>query len=290
MRNAVNRGVIPGPRLFVAGHKLGFQRYMKKDGKDVDAGNHAVGAGVEGVREAVQNQVDHGVDWVKFIADAGNLKSEGVKRLFNDEDVQAFVEEAHRHNTPITAHAIGDEAAYVTAVAGVDTIEHGFYISEATAEEIKKRDIWLVPTLTVLDMFDDDKLYAEADDWLKAAIDAMRGVHLENIEHRNVSFQYAYEIGVKMAYGTDMIWPKFSKREFFYLVRLGVSHWDAVKMATINSAQLLGVEDKIGSIAEGKYADIIALDGDPLTDIAAIESTVFVMKGGDVIRHDVAQN
>ena len=290
VRNAVNQGTIPGPRMFVAGHKLGFERYMRKNGKEVDAGYHAVGPGVEGVREAVRTQVDHGVDWVKFIADSGNLKTEGVKRIFNDEEVAAFIEEAHRLNTPITAHAIDDEASYLMAVSGVDTIEHGFYISEATAEEIKKRDIWLVPTLTVLDMFDDDKLYDEADDWLKASIDATRDIHVENKVYRDASFKYAYKIGVKIAYGTDMIWPKFSKREFVYLVRLGVSNWDAVKMATINSAQLLGMEEEIGSVRAGKYADIIALEGDPLADIEAVESTVFVMKAGEIIRHDGAAN
>lgn len=286
VRDAVNSGEFPGPRLFVAGHKLGFHRYMKLSGIDADVGYHKVEPGTEGVREAVRTQVEHGVDWIKFIADKGNLHTEGVVRIFDDEEVAAFVEEAHKHETPITAHAIGDDGTLIATLAGADTIEHGFYISKETAEEMKRRGVWLVPTLTVLDMFDDENFDVSKTSMTQDDYDSVKDVYLKNIPYRDEAFKYAYEIGVKMAYGTDMIWPAYVAREFTYLVKRGVTHWDAIQMATINSAELLGMEDDLGSVSSGKIADIVALEGDPLTDISAMERVRFVMQGGRVIRED----
>ena len=286
VRNAVNSGEFPGPRMFVAGHKLGFHRYMKLSGIDAEVGYHKVEPGVEGVREAVRIQVEHDVDWVKFIADKGNLHTEGVVRIFDDEDVAAFVDEAHKHDTPITAHAIGDAGSLIATLAGADTVEHGFYISKETAEEMKRRDVWLVPTLTVLDMFDDENFDVSKTSMTQDDFDSVRDIYLKNIPYRDEAFKYAYEIGVKMAYGTDMIWPAYAAREFTYLVKRGVTHWDAIQMATINSAELLGMEDDLGSVSAGKIADIVALKGDPLTDISAMEQVRFVMQGGEIIRDD----
>ena len=286
VRNAVNSGQFRGPRMFVAGHKLGFHRYMKLSGIDADVGYHKVDPGTEGVREAVRTQIEHDVDWVKFIADKGNLHTEGVVRIFDDEEVAAFVEESHKHDTPITAHAIGDEGSLIATLSGADTVEHGFYISKETAEEMKRRDVWLVPTLTVLDMFDDENFDVSKTSMTQADFDSVKDIYLKNIPYRDEAFKYAYEIGVKMAYGTDMIWPAYAAREFTYLVKRGVTHWDAIQMATINSADLLGMKDDLGSVTPGKIADIVALEGDPLTDISAMEQVRFVMQGGRVVRED----
>lgn len=284
VRNAINAGKIRGPRIFVAAHKLGFHRYMKLSGVDADVGHHKVDPGVKGVRRAVQNQIDHGVDWVKFIADKGNLKTQGVIRIFDDDEVAAFVDEAHKRGTPITAHAIGDKGALSAVLSGADSVEHGFYISKETADEFKRRGVWLIPTLTVLDMFDDEEFDVSKTSMTQEQYDAIKPSYVKNIPYRDEAFQYAYEIGVKMAYGTDMIWPELAAREFSYLVKRGVSHWDAIKMATINSAELLGMDKELGSISPGKHADIIALDEDPLIDIRAIEHVRFVMKSGRIVR------
>ena len=129
---------------------------MKIAGQEMEVGNHKVGPGIAGVREAVRNEVKHGVDWVKFITDYNDLATEGITRIFDNDEVAAFVDESHALGKPVTAHAIGDEGAHAAVISGVDSIEHGLYISESTAREMKKRGTWLIPTLTLLDMFDDE--------------------------------------------------------------------------------------------------------------------------------------
>lgn len=292
LRNSVNTNLIAGPRMLVAGHSLGDESYVREKAKRRGASankNEIMLAGALGARNAVRREVRHGSDWIKLSGDTGGFPG-SVKRILTDEQIHAAAHEAHHLGARITAHIAGDETSRVAALSGLDSIEHGFFISETTAQLMKERGTYLVPTLGVAEVFWDLQKSnlmlskrggmspLEISDWKLSITDARK--------NRDRSFKYAYKIGVKMAYGSDQTNPYMASREFYYLTRLGVTLWDAIAMATINSADLLGMKEKIGSIAVGKFADIVALPKNPLNDIEALEKVNFVMKSGVVIRHD----
>ena len=185
----------------------------------------------------------------------------------------------------ITAHVSGEEGLRGVIMANFDSVEHAPYLSESLAREMKERGIYLSPTLSPFrQTFDlDDPALGDAE--LPG-----EGIDLSTEMARNdEAFRYAYKIGVPMVFATDTTFNPGETRgrpvmEFSELIRLGVSHWDAIAMATLNSAQMLGEADNLGSIDPGKYADIIALSRNPLEDVTAIGDVVFVMKGGQVIR------
>ncbi len=279
LRDAINQGIVDGPRLVVAPHLLQpiwgyFHGTTENDRNDL------VAAGPDAARDAVRNQVRHGADFIKVAADAGGVFKAEFMDMFTDEELRAFVDEAHRLNKRITAHAHEQGATHAAVLAGYDSIEHGFYLTEATAKEMKRRGTWLVPTLAIFDKGIDPKFKNHPRyDFSKRDEPPMRARRLR----RDKAFQYAYKIGVKIAFGTDNILADVSNREFWYLTRLGVSNWDAIAMATINSADLMGMTDDLGSITVGKYADIIATDKNPLDNIENIEDVRFVMKAGQTM-------
>lgn len=281
LRDAINQGVVTGPRMFVAPHLLQpiwgqFHITTENDKNDL------VSAGADAARDAVRSQVRHGADFIKVAADAGGIMKDEITRVFTEEEIGAFADEARRLNKRITAHAHGEGAARSAVMSGYDSIEHGFYLSESTAKEMKKRGTYLVPTLGVYDIYFDERA-----DFSRFGFDFSPNEGMaDRRKKRDEAFKFAYKIGVKMAFGTDEIWPDMAGREFSYLSRLGVSNWDAIAMATINGADLLGMKDQLGSISVEKFADIIALPENPLDNIEAMEKVSFVMKGGNIVRRE----
>ena len=320
LRNAINEGLLKGPRLFVAPHglfkegafderieTLSQQIQEAKEGtekEDLEAGlsvwkhfQQAKAAqlkpGQEGMREGVRRQIAHGADWIKIHLDTGGmLGSDITENSFTHDELHALVDETHRLNKRVVVGAHGDVASLAATMAGADSVDHGLYISESTADLMKEKGTYLVPTLTIFNDFvwliDHEHSNLNTFErhgqlpYFKAQEKTIRKEH----KARSKSFQYAYKIGVNIANGSDQFTIMGALREFTHLVDQGVSHWDAIAMGTMNSARLLGMEQHIGSIAVGKYADIVAMPDNPLDHIEAIQQINFVMKNGELIRHD----
>ncbi len=281
LRNAINEGIVDGPRLFVAPHLLEPVWGIFHGAREGDV-NDLVPAGPDAARDAVRKQVRHSADFIKVAADAGGIHKDQIDRMFTDEELRAFVDEAHHLNKKITAHTHGEQTTTAAVLAGYDSIEHGFFLSSKTAREMIKRKVWLVPTLTIFDMYYDDKADYSKITSYASQFPQKRIEMVERRQRRDDAFKRAYKMGVKIAYGTDQFWPNMAIREFSYLVRLGVSNWDAITMATLNGAELLGNTDDLGSISVGKFADIVATAKNPLDDIEEIEDVRFVMKAGSI--------
>ena len=318
LREAINKGLLEGPRLFVAPHTLSPKRSQAETlaqvnkmasglGKEVRESllksfqvhqaiqHNKVGGGPDGVRAAVQRQIANGADWIKIHLDSGGMLGSPITpNTFTDEEVKVFAEETHRHGKRLVVGAHGDKASLTATLAGADSIDHGLYISEKTAEIMRAKGTYLVPTLTI---FNDNLFTLEhdnpetLDNWSKLVLSGLRQVKdrqvlREDDRLRDKSFQYAYKVGVKIANGSDQSSAESALREFTYLVDQGVSTWDAIIMGTLNGADLLGMKDQLGSITVGKYADIVAMPDSPLDRIEAIQKINFVMKNGELIRHD----
>ncbi len=287
LRNTINDGLITGPRMLVAPHRAVAQSlyvpWMPEEPQNLQ-----IRSGVDAARDFVRNQVRHNADWIKVAGDY-QFHPDEIQVIFTDEEIKAFAEEAHALRKPITIHSHGNHVANVAARYGYDSVEHGFFIKPETARLMKKQGTWLVPTLTVFDMLYDEYSIAFRERDSPGFRDMAEGLAAERKEARAIrdqAFKYAYDLGVKIAFGTDLGTPELVTREFSYLARLGVSNWDAIAMATINGAELLGMKDQLGSISTGKFADIIALSKNPLDDITAIDTVQFVMRSGEIVRHD----
>jgi imidazolonepropionase-like amidohydrolase len=286
LRDAINRGDFDGPRMFVAPHLLSPTgghadlNEIRPDGPEVPG--TVVHAGVDNVREAVRREVKYGADWIK-IAGSGGVMSQHDNpqaQAWTDEEMFAFADEAHRLGVKIAAHILGDHAALTAARAGFDSIEHGTQLEDATVRAMSEHKVVLVPTLYVLEWILQQGVGGgiTADNYRKAQAVA---------EQHRQSVLRAYRGGVKIAMGSDSIFPLDEvPREFASLVRAGIRPWDAVKAGTVNAAQLLGIEAEAGSLDVGKRADLVAVPGDPVADIAALQHVTFVMSAGKVIRHD----
>jgi imidazolonepropionase-like amidohydrolase len=199
---------------------------------------------------------------------------------YSQEEMKAIVEEAHRLGRKVAAHAHGAQAILWASNAGVDSIEHGSYIDDAAIAAMKKNGTYLVPTLYLSDWFMEnaEKISTPADLMAKAR-DVMPAAR-KNIAR-------AFAAGVKVGFGTDAaVYPHgLNAHEFAVMVKLGLTPLQAIQASTINDADLLGWSDKVGTIEPGKWADIVAVDGDPLADVTALERVKFVMKGGEVVKN-----
>jgi imidazolonepropionase-like amidohydrolase len=282
VKTAINRGEVPGPRMFVATRAMAptgmypllgysWELEMPHGVQPVD--------GVEGARLAVRQQVAHGADWIKYYSDHGYFYGpDGVLHShvnFTPEEARAIVEEAHRIGHHVAAHAIGSDGIAAALDAGVDTIEHGDGLTDELIDRLVEKKVFWVPTVTV-------SVYVaqgRAGNWPKM------------IETQRVAFGKALRKGVKIAFGTDVggfPWTELNQaREFRYYVDYGMTPIQAVRTATMTAAELLGWSDRIGSIEPGKFADIVAVSGDPLADIGELEKVAFVMKDGKVYRNDL---
>jgi imidazolonepropionase-like amidohydrolase len=281
VKMAIERGEIPGPHLFVATRAMAPTGMYPLLGYSWELSlPHGVQVvdGVDGARLAVREQIAHGADLIKYYSDRGYFyRPDGTLHSrvnFTDEEARAIVEETHRLGRPVAAHAIGAEGIAAALRAGVDSIEHGNGLNDEAMTEMERRGVYWVPTVTVTVFVAPGR----AGDWPKM------------VESERRAFQRALKTKVKIAFGTDVggfPWTTLNQaREFRYYVDYGMTPAQAIRSATRTAAELLGWSDRIGSIAAGKHADIIAVRGNPLTDITELERVSFVMKDGVVVKND----
>jgi len=285
LRNAINRGDVVGPRMQVAtltvgatgghGDTNGFSPYLKFGGFS------GLADGVDEIRKLIRLEVKYGADLIKMLATAGVLSEEesvGAPQ-FSQEEMNVIVEEAKMWGKRVAAHAHGAEGIKRAVRAGVTSIEHGSLIDDEGIKMMKERGTYLVA-----DIYNDDYILAEFAKlgYPEKIIEKERMVGRTQREN----FQKAAKAGVKLAFGTDAgVYPHgWNAKQFAHMVKWGLTPMQAIQTATINAADLLGWNDKVGVIAPGAFADIIAVDGDPLKDVTELERVKFVMKGGVVYK------
>jgi imidazolonepropionase-like amidohydrolase len=278
LRDAINKGVVPGPRLFVATYALTITAgHMNNAGFSPDI-TLPEPATLTDSRDAmiaeIRREVKYGADWIKLYA-TGTLRHVNRDTLeplsqVSLDDVKAVVAEAARWRKDVAAHAYGGVGARNAVEGGVRSIEHGWILDEETLKLMIQKGTFWCPTLSVF--------RPEAD------IDKPTDFSRRVVESHKRTFQNAMKLGVKIVFGTDVgAFPHgTNNREFSYMVEYGMTPIEAIRSATTRAAELLRMEKDLGSIAAGRYADIIAVDGDPLQNIEAIKKVRFVMKGGAV--------
>ena len=289
LRNSINSGAIEGPRMLVStfalgstgGHSdlTGFNPNIDwKYNKDYTG----VADGVDEIRKRVRNNIKWGADWIKFMASGGVLSEEETLGMpqYLFEEMKALCDEAHLWNRKVCAHAHGTEAIKQAVKAGVSSIEHGSLIDDEGIQLMKDKGVYLVA-----DIYIDDYILAEfgKKGYPEEIINKERMIG--KLQREN--FQKAVKAGVKIAYGTDAgVYPHgWNGKQFYYMVKYGLTPMQAIQSATINAADLLDWKDRTGSITKGKLADIIAVDGNPLEDITVLEHIKFVMKEGTVYKN-----
>lgn len=284
LRDAVNEGIIPGPRMQVAGPALSttgtypIQRF-RPDWKFPSGVQVCDGA--DACRKAVREQRSYGVDWIKVYANTGGLRVTPDGYIdsppnWTKEELEAVVSEAHGSGLKVAAHATSDTGTRLAIAAGVDSIEHGTSIRPENAREMARKGIFLCPTLTVTAYVAEPRAKEGRAIWKE----------IPRVQAK--SFENCRKAGVKIAFGTDaggFPWTEINQtQEFEHEVRLGMSPLEAIRSATTAAAELLGLQGKIGVIAPGAYADLVAVSGDPLKDVTALSKVDFVMKAGEVVR------
>ena len=280
IKKAINNGVIPGPRMQVAGRAmdvtgaypvLGYSWELKfpKGVQEVD--------GADGGRKAVREQISNGVDWVKVYSDRSYyVRPGGVLDdvpTFTVDELRAIVDETHRERRKIASHAAALNGVHNSVEAGVDSIEHGMYISDADLQTMVAHGTYYVPTLFVGEYVAQGRAAAGAQVWV------------DMIKIHEDTFRRALKAGVKIAFGTDaggFDWKIDPAKEFAIMVKYGMTPAQALRSATVTASELLGMQEKIGSLEAGKFADIVAVPADPMADIQQLEHVNFVMKGGAV--------
>ncbi len=284
LRNAINRGVVPGPRMQVASRAMDVTGSYPLQGYsweiDVPHGVQLVD-GPDDVRKAVREQLSHGADWIKVYVDRSYfLRADGVLDdipTFTLEELRAAVDETHRQRHKIAAHAMALQGVHNAVTAGVDSVEHGNYITDDDLKTMVTKGIFYVPTIYVGEYVAEGRA-AEG-----------RRVWLDMVKIHGETFRRAVKAGVKIAFGTDVggfDWKINPAVEFPLMVKYGMTPAQALHSATSNAAELLGLQDQIGAIEAGKLADIVAVPGNPLEDVSVLQKVNFVMKGGDVYKRE----
>src|SRR5438309_12132172 len=287
LRNSINKGMIVGPRMLVAtfgigatgGHfdpTSGFRDMLF--GREPDSSD-GIADGPDAIRKAVRFEVKNGADVIKGAVSGGvlSLADEVATPQLTPAEMAALVDESHRLRKKVAVHCHGDQAAKEAIEAGVDSIEHGSVMKPDTLTLMKNKGTYLTPTLMATEwiMGKLANYPAALQEKAKAAFNA-----------RSEMFRNAVKMGVKISFGTDAaVYPHGENaKEFKLMVDLGMSPIDALKSATTNDAELFGVAQKLGTLEKGKLADVIAVPGDPTTDITATARVSFVMKEGKIIR------
>ena len=284
LRDLINLGVVPGPRMWVATRGLGATGgHADINGWNSDLplpGYAQIADGVDELRKAVREQIKHGADVIKVTAGGGVL-SQGdalTDQQYSYEELVAIVETAGMLGTKVGAHAHSPAPMNAAIRAGVASIEHGTLIDDEGIRLAKEHGTFIVPTLYTLDFILNEGSESGVPDY---AIEKAKAIAQQQRERLGIAFH----AGVKFAYGTDAaVFPHgLNAKDFAILVdELDVQPLEAIRMATMNAAELIGVEDEIGSLEPGKWADLIAVVGNPLDDIRVLEDVRFVMKGGVV--------
>ncbi len=289
LRNAVRQGWIPGPRILTAGkaisitgghgdHTTGSRFDLFDPPPDFEEG---IADGPDACRAAVRHQVRRGADLIKVTATGGvlSLARDGRLPHYAEDELATIVQTARDLGMRVAAHAHGDEGARRAIIAGVNSIEHGTFMSDRTLVLMKKKGTWYVPTLTAGWAVSDSAQYAP-------------GFFPEVVRRKAVgigpqiteTLGRAYRQGVKIAFGTDAgVFPHGKNAlEFHYMLQAGMEPWDILRSATVNAAELLGLENQIGRIAPGFAADLVAVTESPLENIRTLERVVAVMRAGRV--------
>jgi imidazolonepropionase-like amidohydrolase len=294
LRNSINEGLIPGPRVVASGPGISItgghgdlnnfspqtQVTMFPEERDFQ-----IADGVDQIRHVVRAQVKYGVDVIKILATGGVLSkgdSPGAPQ-FTPEELKAAADEAHMAGRKIAAHAHGTQGIKNAILAGIDSIEHASLIDDEGIRLAKEHGVYLV-----MDIYNDDYILGKAIEF---------GLPNENVEKekaigrlQRANFERAVRAGAKMAFGTDAgVYPHGDNaKQFFYMVKFGMTPAQAIRAATSNAADLIGRAKDVGTLETGKYADLIAVNSDPLQDVRALENVGFVMKGGVVYKDALA--
>jgi imidazolonepropionase-like amidohydrolase len=286
LRDAINAGDVPGPRIDASGPALSITGGHCDDNLlpyAWHATSVGVADGVENVQHKVREIIKYGADVIKVCATGGvlSLGDNPQHSQFTQAELAAIVADAHRLGRRVAAHAHGAEGIRWSAEAGVDSIEHGSYIDDAAIAVMKQHGTYLVPTLYLSDWFLENAPKTGVPPAMLAKGKEVMPAARKNIAH-------AFASGVKVGFGTDAaVYPHgLNAHEFAVMVKLGLTPLQAIQAATVNDADLLGWSDKVGVLEPGHFADIIAVDGDPLADVTTLENVKFVMKGGVVYKSE----
>ena len=286
LRDAINTGQVPGPHMLVSGPALGITGGHCDDNL-LPFRYHIIGEGVADgiaqVQQKVRQNIKYGADLIKICATGGVLSKgdDPQASQYTLEEMQAIVADAHRLGRKVAAHAHGAQGILWATEAGVDSIEHGSYINDEAIAEMKKRGTYLVPTLYL-------------EDWMLEKGNLPAFYHQKMIDVSAVAknnIKRAMQAGVKIALGTDAaVYPHgLNAHELdVYVNQLGMAPLAALQSATINAADLMGLTAKTGTLESGKWADIIAVDKNPLDDVRVLQNVKFVMKSGVVYKHEGA--
>lgn len=289
LRNAINKGLVTGPRIYTAGKSIATTgghadptNGYRKDLMGNPGPNEGVINGTSEAYQAVRQRYKDGSDLIKITATGGVLSQakDGANAQFTEEEIKAIVAAANDYGFKIAAHAHGAEGIKRAIRGGVHSIEHGTFMDDEAMELMKKHGTWYIPTITAgRSVADSAKITGYYTDIVTPKALATG----PQIQH---TFAKAYKKGVRIAFGTDAGVYKHGLNwlEFTYMIESGMPAMEAIKTATIYAAELLGEKDKLGSIEVNKLADIIAIDGDPLKDPQAFGKVVFVMKNGVVYK------
>jgi len=284
LRDAINDGEIDGPRLRVSGPPLGItgghcdnnllpERYHEQ--------SEGVANGPWAVRAKVRETIKYGADLIKFCATGGVLsKGDSVGgQQYTLEEMKALVDEAHQHGRKVAAHAHGTAGIKAAIIAGVDSVEHSSLIDDEGIQLAKKNGTFLV-----MDIYNDTFILEHGAEvgMLPESLEKERSIG----QLQRDNFRKAVKTGVKMAFGTDGgVYPHGDNaKQFRYMVQYGMTPMQAIQAATVNAAELIDWPDKVGAIAPGRFADMVAVSGDPLDDVSVLENVDFVMKGGKVYK------
>ncbi len=288
LKKAIAEGIVPGPRIWAARNSLsitgghGDQGGLRPDLGGDSTWQHGIVDSPEEAAKAVRYQHKYGADLIKFTATGGVLSigDSGDAQQFSDAEMKAIVDTAHLLGMKVAAHAHGKAGMEAAIRANVDSIEHGTYLDDSTIALFKQHGAYLVPTVLA-------GKTVEAMSKVPGHLHPSVQVKAATIGPKMLDMaRRAYKGGVKMAFGTDSGVSNHGEnaREFAYLVEAGVPPMEAILMATRNAADLLGASDRVGSIQAGRFADIIAVGGDPVKDITELQRVRFVMKGGQVFK------
>lgn len=287
LRNAINQGWTVGPRIRTAGQIISVtgghgdsSTGSRWDLFDPPPGpEDGIADGPDACRKAVRTQVKHGADWIKVTATGGvlSLARDGLLPHYAEDELQTIVRTAADLGVPVAAHAHGDEGIRRAVEAGVASIEHGTFMSDATMDLMKAHGTWYVPTLTAGWAVSDSAQYSPG-----FFPEVVRVKALGIGPKITGTLTKAYQKGLKIAFGTDAgVFPHGKNNlEFQYMANAGMKPWDILRAATSGAAELLRMSDQIGTLTAGKRADLIAVDGDPIADIRTMENVRFVMKDG----------
>lgn len=286
LRDAINAGIVPGPRMKTSTRAIsvtgGYALYGYSPDISVPTGAQLIDGEAE-ARRAVREQIKYGADWIKIYIDSHRRRYIADTLVgsptFSDAELRGIMEEANNMGVRVCAHAYTSQAAQRAVKAGIRSIEHGLYLDEATFKMMTQNNVYWVPTLYAYIVSEEESTSPER-----------KRILLNTVEKHRETFQRALKTDVKIAFGVDLTGHHGTNAiEFELMVKYGMAPMKAIQSATSVAAELLEMQNQIGSIEAGKLADIIAVQGDPLRDITVLQKVGFVMKDGKVYKDDLAK-